>query len=196
MPARRDADRRSAQFFWWAFPDRRRHPDRWRTRGTCIFTATAGRSAFPCLRAAFWRRRLAARAKNNGSEPLVRCPRDRGESVKGGARPPFTKRKPGIGTCRSALRKREEVPIPEPGATGSRVPRPHPLLLRGLRAALAALRKLGAQRRAAQKRGARAPRSCLRLPRASSRSGALPLYTPKNLMAANLFAACVTGGKV
>ena len=87
VPARRDADRRSAQFFWWAFPDRRRHPDRWRTRGTCIFTATAGRSAFPCLRAAFWRRRLAARAKNNGSEPLVRCLRDWGESVKGGLAP-------------------------------------------------------------------------------------------------------------
>ena len=195
MPARRDADRRSAQFFWWAFPDRRRHPDRWRTRGTCIFTATAGRSAFPCLRAAFWRRRLAARAKNNGSEPLVRCPPDRGESVKGGLAPLSQKenQESELAVARFA---REEVPIPEPGATGSRVPRPHPLLLRGLRAALAALRKLGAQRRAAWKRGARAPRSCLRLPRASSRSGALPLYTPKNLMAANLFAACVTGGKV
>ena len=195
MPARRDADRRSAQFFWWAFPDRRRHPDRWRTRGTCIFTATAGRSAFPCLRAAFWRRRLAARAKNNGSEPLVRCLRDRGESVKGGLAP-LSQKENQESELAVARGKREEVPIPEPGATGSRVPRPHPLLLRGLRAALAALRKLGAQRRAAQKRGARAPRSCLRLPRASSRSGALPLYTPKNLMAANLFAACVTGGKV
>ena len=37
-----------------------------------------GRAAFP------------ERAKNNGSEPMVRCPRDRGESVKGGT-PPFTK---------------------------------------------------------------------------------------------------------
>ena len=45
-PAAGCADRRSA------FPDRRRHPDRWRTRGTCIFTATARRSGFPCVRAA------------------------------------------------------------------------------------------------------------------------------------------------
>ena len=36
-------------------------------------------------------RHLAERAKNNGGEPSVRCPRDRGESVKGGPPPPFHK---------------------------------------------------------------------------------------------------------
>ena len=52
----------------------------------------------------------------------VRCPRDRRESVKRGT-PPFTKRKPRIGTCRRAPQARKEVSIPEPGAAGSRVPR-------------------------------------------------------------------------
>ena len=48
---------------------------------------------------------------------------------------------------------RKGVSIPEPGAAGSRVPRPQPLLLRGLRAARAALRKPGAKRRAVSGRG-------------------------------------------
>ena len=59
-----------------------------------------------------------------------------------------------IGTRRRAPKVHKGVSIPEPGAAGSRVPRPQPLLLRGLRAALAALRKPGAKRRAISGRGA------------------------------------------
>ena len=45
------------------------------------------RAAFPGLRATLCGRRLAERAKNSGTEPPVRCPHDRGESVKGGHPP-------------------------------------------------------------------------------------------------------------
>ena len=79
-------------------------------------------------------------AKKTMAANSVRCPPDRGESVKGGT-PPFTIKKRPIGTRRRAPPAHEGVSIPEPGAAGSRVPRPQPLPLRGLRAALAALRK-------------------------------------------------------
>lgn len=55
-----------------------------------------------------------------------------------------------LAVARSA---REGVSIPEPEAVGSRVPRPQPLPLRGLRAALAALAAAGAERRADPGRG-------------------------------------------
>ena len=77
----------------------------------------------------------------------VRCPRDRGESVKGG-HPPFHKK---TTSNRNSPKPHAEgvqgscVRFPSQAA-GSRVPRP--LLLRGLRAALAALRKRGAERTA------------------------------------------------
>ncbi len=64
-----------------------------------------------------------------------------GKVRKGGHRPPFTRRKRPIGTRHRAPEARKEVSIPEPGAARSRVPRPQPLLLRGLRAARAPLRK-------------------------------------------------------
>ena len=67
--------------------------------------------------------------------------------------PPFTINNNRIGTRRRAPKVHKGVSIPEPGAAGSRVPRPQPLLLRGLRAALAALRKPGAKRRAISGRG-------------------------------------------
>ena len=44
------------------------------------------RSAFPCL-PSFQRVGYRRRRKTDGSEPLVRCPPDRGESVKGGLAP-------------------------------------------------------------------------------------------------------------
>ena len=49
--------------------------------------------------------------------------------------PPFTISNNRIGTRRRAPKVHKGVVIPEPGAAGSQVPRPQPLLLRGLRAA-------------------------------------------------------------
>ena len=80
-----------------------------RGRRNCKFTATAQRSAFPCLRAVKASGASAEREKTNGSE-LVRCQPDRGESVKGGP-PPFTKRKRPIGTRRRAPPARKGVSI-------------------------------------------------------------------------------------
>ena len=54
--------------------------------------------------------RFADCEKTGGSE-LVRCPRDRGESVKGGT-PPFTRRQRRIGTRRSARTAHQGVSIP------------------------------------------------------------------------------------
>ena len=73
--------------------------------------------------------------------------------------PPFTINNNRIGTRRRAPKVHKGVSIPEPGAAGSRVPRPQPLLLRGLRAALAALRKPGAKRRAVSGRGPKATKT-------------------------------------
>ena len=53
----------------------------------------------------------------------VRCPRDRGESVKGGT-PPFTKRKQRIGTCRRAPQARKEVSFPSQERLGVGFPDP------------------------------------------------------------------------
>ncbi len=54
--------------------------------------------------------RFADCEKTGGSE-LVRCPRDRGASVKGGT-PPFTRRQRRIGTRRSARTAHQGVSIP------------------------------------------------------------------------------------
>ena len=84
-----------------------------------------------------------------GRRPLLREPggvasprRHSGGECERGACPPFTIGQRKIGTRRSAPQAREGVSIPEPGAVGSRVPRPQPLPLRGLRAARAALAAL------------------------------------------------------
>ena len=77
-------------------------------------------------------------AQKTTAANFVRCLRDRGKSVKGGLPPPF--HIPERGESR-APQARKGVSIPEPGAAGRRILRPQPLLLRGLRAALAALRK-------------------------------------------------------
>ena len=116
------ADQRSA------FPGRPRISARWALpRCTVLRTARADqRSAFPCGRRHLdrwgsraglhsdWpevgRRRIAERENNNGGEPPVRRPRDRGESVKGG-HPPFHKKKRPIGTRRSAPPAHEGVSI-------------------------------------------------------------------------------------
>ncbi len=77
-------------------------------------------------------------AQKTTAANFVRCLRDRGESVQGGLPPPL--HIPERGESR-APQARKGVSIPEPGAAGRRILRPQPLLLRGLRAALAALRK-------------------------------------------------------
>ena len=61
--------------------------------------------------------RVLPYAKKQMAANSVRCPPDRGESVKVGYRPPFT-----IKQLESRIPK--GFAIPEPGGTGRRVPRP------------------------------------------------------------------------
>ena len=91
-------------------------------------------------------------AGTEGPEPLPARP---GGKCERGAAPLSQKVMTNRDSPKRAPRAREFASIPE-RAVGSRVPRPQPLPLRGLRAA-AHLRRSGAQRRAALERGTRLP---------------------------------------
>ena len=86
---------------------------------------TGQRSAFPCLRATLRERRRLPddawpSAKKLMAANSVRCRRFRGESVKGGLAPPFTKRQLQIGTRRSARQCAREFRFRRAAPGGSR----------------------------------------------------------------------------